>query len=119
MAEKWFDELPDDAFASEEDKAYERAFATIRQGLLDGLDFDSAAAKVDVGDPELRRVIIDDMLKVLIAEAHFGKNQPLEALAEALGLPLELLQRTREIMFEEASRSAAEDFGEGAASGNA
>lgn len=119
MTEKWSDNLPDDAFVSEVDKAYERAFAAIRQGLMEGLDFESAAAKVDVADPELRRVIVDDMLKVLIAESHFGRNQPLEALAQALGLPLDRLEKTKEIMFDEAARSAAADFGEGTPAGNA
>ncbi len=38
MAEKWFDDLPDDAFSSETDKAYERAAAKIRKGLAQGLD---------------------------------------------------------------------------------
>jgi hypothetical protein len=37
MAEKWYDDLPDDAFLTKTDKAYEKAVFTIREGLIKGL----------------------------------------------------------------------------------
>ena len=74
MAEKWYEGLPDDAFKTDTAKIYEKAEAIIREKLDQGLDFDSACAAVSVEDEELRKSIIDDMLKVLIGEEHFTKR---------------------------------------------
>lgn len=101
MGEKWYDDLPDDFFESEEDKAYRRSFEKIRRGLAGGLDFDSACAAIDVEDKELRKQIIDDMLKVLIAEEHFTKKVSLEELAEKLKISRERLESAKTGMLDE------------------
>jgi hypothetical protein len=51
MAEKWFDNVPDDAFPDKTDKLYmEEALAMIKAGLSEGLDFDRASAAVAIAD---------------------------------------------------------------------
>ncbi len=84
MSEKWYEGLPDDAFKTETAKMYEKAEATIREKLAQGLDFDSACDAVSVTDAELRKNIIDDVLKVLIAEEHFTKGASLADMAKKL-----------------------------------
>ena len=101
MAEKWYDGLADDALLNETDKAYERAIFQIRQGLEKGLDFDSACASVEVIDDELKRHIIDDMLKVIIAEEHYNKNIPLDKLAVALKVSVDRLESAKAEMLED------------------
>lgn len=104
MAEKWYEDLPDDFFESEEDRAYRTSFAQIRQGLENNLGFDEACAAIEVEDKDLRRQIIDDMLKLIIAEEHFAKKVPLEELAKRLKLQAESLEAVKEIMFEEVEK---------------
>ncbi len=48
MAEAWYEGLPDDALKTETDKIYEKAEATIREGLGRGLDFDTACSAIGV-----------------------------------------------------------------------
>jgi hypothetical protein len=105
MAEKWYEDLPEDFFESEADRAYREAFAKIREGLENGLGFDEACAAIEVKDGELRKQIIDDMLKVILAEEHFAKDIPLEELAKRLKLKTEFLEMTKQVMFEDIEKS--------------
>lgn len=101
MEEKWYDSLPDNFFESEADKAYKEAFATIRAGLEQGLGFDEACKAVEVKDEVLRKQIIADMLKVILAEEHFAKKVPLEDLAGRLKVTTEFLEAIKQTMFKD------------------
>ncbi|MBI5639338.1 MAG: hypothetical protein HZA17_02830 [Nitrospirae bacterium] len=110
MAQAWHEGLPEDAFKSEEDRVYELAFAAIRKALAQALDFDRACEAIEVKDETLRRSIIDDMLKVLIAEEHFAKNIPLDELAKKLSVPLARLETARKEMFEDIEKSTVNAY---------
>ncbi len=119
MAEKWYEGLPDDAFKTETDKAYELAVAKVREGLAKGLDFDAACAAIEVENEELKKSIIDDMLKVLIAEEHFGKGLPLEDLAKILNVSLERLEAAKTSMLNDVKETSIKAFYKGLGHGNA
>jgi deoxyhypusine synthase len=119
MTEKWHDGLADDAFLTETDKAYEKAAAAIREGLGKGLGFDDACAGIEVANEELRQQIIDDMLKVLIAEEHFNKNTSLEDLATRLKVTPERLEATRLEMLEDVKNSSLKALYQSMKTGNA
>ncbi len=110
MADAWYEGLSDDALKTETAKAYEKAFAKIREGLARGLDFDAACAAIDVKDEELRKIIIDDMLKVLIAEEHFTKNIPLDELAKTLKVTVDRLESAKLSMLEDVKDSSIKAF---------
>ena len=119
MAEKWYDELPDNAFITETDEAYKKAVAEIRKALEQGLDFDKASASINVEDEKLRKEIIEDMLKVIIAEEHFTKNIPLNKLSEALGVPLERLETAKKSMLDDVKNTSIKAFYKSLKPGNA
>ena len=119
MAEKWYDDLPDDAFLTETDKAYEKAIFQIREGLEKGLDFESACAAVKFDNDELKKHIIDDMLKVIIAEEHYNKNIPLDKMAAALKVPLDRLESAKAEMLEDVKNSSIKAFYKALKPGNA
>ena len=119
MAEKWYEDLPDDAFLTETDKAYEKAVFTMREGLNKGLDFDSACAAIEVENEKLRKHIIDDMLKVLIAEEHFTKNIPLAELAEKLKVSADRLESAKLEMLEDVKNTSIKAFYKSLKPGNA
>lgn len=108
MTEKWYDGLPDDFFETEADKAYRESFARIREGLTHGLGFDEACSKIEVKDEELRKLIISDMLKVIMAEEHFAKKVPINNLAKILKLPEEFLDGIKQGMFIDMHRTLDE-----------
>ncbi|MDA8240876.1 MAG: hypothetical protein M0Z67_10985 [Nitrospiraceae bacterium] len=119
MAEAWYEGLPDDALKTETDKIYEKAEATIREGLSRGLDFDTACAAIGVEDEELRKGIIDDMLKVLIGEEHFTKNVPLDEMAKKLKVPEARLKEAKAAMLEDVKNSSIKAFYKSLGHGNA
>ena len=119
MAEKWYDGLPEDALKTETDKAYEKATAVIREALAKGLDFDTACRAIEVEDENLRKSIIDDVLKVLIAEEHFTKDVPLGALANRLNVSLERLETAKLAMLEDVKNSSIKALYRSLGHGNA
>jgi len=119
MAEKWYEGLPDDAFKNETVKMYEKAEAIIREKLAEGLDFDSACAAVLIEGGELRKSIIDDMLKVLIAEEHFAKGVSLEDMAKKLAVAISRLEKAKAEMMEDVKEASVKAFYRGLGHGNA
>ena len=119
MAEKWYEGLPDDAFKTETAKIYEKAEATIREKLAEGLDFDSACAAVSMEDEELKKSIIDDMLKVLIAQEHFTKRVRLDEMAKKLGIEFGRLEKAKAEMMEDVKEASIKAFYRGLGQGNA
>ncbi|MBI5076670.1 MAG: hypothetical protein HZB62_16100 [Nitrospirae bacterium] len=101
MTEKWSDELPDDAFLSQAEKTYMHALAKIREGLAKGFDFVSASASVNIDDPSLKQIVLDDVLKVIIAEDHFIRQIPLEEISRKLTMPIDRLEKARAEMLED------------------
>jgi hypothetical protein len=110
MTEKWSDELPDDAFLSEAEKTYMNALVKIKQGLAKGFDFVSASAAVRIDDEPLRQAVFDDVLKVIIAEAHFVKEVPLEQIGKQLNLPIDRLEKARSEMLEDVEKTTVNAF---------
>jgi hypothetical protein len=119
MGEAWYEGLSDDTFVTETAKAYKEAEDRIREGLAKGLDFDAACAGIAVEDEGLRKSIIDDMLKVLIAEEHFGKNVPLDELARKLHVAPERLDAAKTGMIEDVKETSIRAFYKGLGHGNA
>jgi len=99
MEETWYEGMPGEAMKSAADRAYERAEAVIRDGLARGLGFDAACAGIEVDDEDLRRAIMDDMLKVVVAEEHFAKGIALDELAGRLEVSPERLEAAKQEMF--------------------
>ncbi len=110
MSEKWYEGLPDDAFKTETAKMYEKAVAIIREKLAQGLDFDSACAVVEVTDQELKKNIIDDVLKVFIAEEHFTKGVPLDDMAKKLSIEVTRLEKAKTEMLEDVKDASIKAF---------
>jgi hypothetical protein len=93
-------------FTDEESRIHRAGFKIIHDGLAGGLKFDDACAGLEVVDPEMRRVIIDDYLKMAIAEAHFQDKHPLEEVAVHLHCSIERLETARDDMMAEVREAA-------------
>jgi hypothetical protein len=110
MSDTWYDELPEDAFTSETDKLYMEALSRVRGGLSQGLDFDTACSAIDVADEAMKAHIVDDILKVIIAEEHFAKGVSFDALSQRLNVPVERLEKARREMFEDVEKTALKAY---------
>ena len=96
--------------SEEEDRIYEEAVASLRSELDHGRTFDHACEQLDDIDQELRALIIDDFLKILIAEDHFGSGKGLDDIALFLGIPYETLETARFEMLQEVGEEMASQY---------
>lgn len=89
----WYDGAP----VPEEDKLYFESVRRIKNAA-GSMGFEQACALIELKDEKLRSEIIEDALKVIIAEEHFQKQVPLSELARRLRLPAERLENARKQM---------------------
>lgn len=97
-------------FSPEEERLHDSGIATIDDGLAAGLGFDEACARVGVADHDLRRIIIDDYLKVTIARRHFQGGESTADVAAALKVSEERVQFARNEMLAEVAAASVDAF---------
>ncbi len=104
--QKWYEGLE-----TPEERLYEESVGKVRDGVLkQGLSFDEAGALLGIEDAELRAAVLDDALKVLVAELHFAGKKPLKEVAGRLKLPVERLDKAEKEMLEDVKKAAIEKF---------
>ena len=100
----------DNPLSDEESRIYEDAVAALREETDQGRTFDQACERLKDIEPELRALIIDDFLKILIAEDHFGSGKGLDDIALYLGIPFETVETARDEMLEEVGQEMADQY---------
>jgi len=99
-------------FTTEEGRIYEDAVTAFREAIAAGKKLKEAYESHAIADEELRSIIQADFLKILIAERHFAKREPLDAVALSLGVSLDLVTDTMKRMLQEVGITAADQFGQ-------
>lgn len=97
-------------FSAEEERLHAAGFVTIREGLAAGLDFDKACAGIAAADADLRRIIVDDYLKVTIAQRNFQGGESTSDIAAALGIAVERVEFARQEMLAEVAAASVDVF---------
>jgi hypothetical protein len=97
-------------FTEEESRIHRAGFKVIFDGMQKGLGFDEACAGLQIVDPGMRQVIIDDYLKVSIAEQHFQAQAPLGEVAADLKIPVERVESAKAAMMREVEKAAVEHY---------
>lgn len=97
-------------FSAEEERLHTAGFATIREGLAAGLDFEKACAGIKATDADLRRIIVDDYLKVTIAQRNFQDGESTSDIAAALGIGIERVELARREMLAEVAAASVNVF---------
>lgn len=97
-------------YSEEESKIYEEAMKEIMQNIKNGSSFRDAVDSVEVEDNELKALIEDDALKILIAELCYVSKIPFEELADMLKLPLETIRKANFEMLEDVELTLNNSF---------
>ena len=106
-------------YSPEEDRIYTEAITKIREDVKNGLAFDKACDSINVENEELRSFILDDALKIMIAELHYGKGVTLEEVSRTLNVPMGRVSVASLEMLEDAGITAAEKYRKEAPTGPA
>jgi predicted transposase YdaD len=105
MSNAWYDDLPE-----EQGKLYDESVRRIKSAVEKNMSFEQAASLLDVEDKDLKASIVDDALKVLIAEMHFALKKSVEDVAKALKLDTERVKQARAEMLGEVEQSAIDAY---------
>lgn len=105
-------ELEFKEFSDEENRIYEEAIEKIREYISDGMHIDAACEKIEIADNDLKQLIAEDFLKIMIAELHYEKRLPLEIVAKELNVSFERVSKTHQMMLEEVGHTQAEKMRE-------
>ena len=89
-------------------KIYEHATRIIRKNLDDGQTYEQACKPLNDIDQNLKQFIMDDFLKILIAEEHFGTGVDIDDLALHLGLTYEKIESSRDDLIKDIVRETTE-----------
>ena len=104
-------------FTEEESRVHHAGFKIILKGLEEGLTFDEACKGLQIVDPEMRRIIISDYLKVTIAERHFQAKESIEDVAAHLRCTVETVEKARDEMVREVQEAAHQYYKKQAGAG--
>ena len=80
----------------------------IRANIQNGVKFDLACEFITMEDEELKAMIIDDALKIELAELHYGKRIPLLEVSKQLGVPMDRLLKASHEMLEDLMHTSEE-----------
>lgn len=97
-------------YTPEEDMIYDETISKVREGLRNGLTFKEACSVINVEDIELKRFIVDDALKIMIAEMHYAKGMPFQQVADALKVSLKVINIAHMEMLEDAEITASDIY---------
>lgn len=97
-------------YNDDEDAIYKRSIDIIRSNIGNGVKFDLACEFLDVKDDELKRLIIEDALKIEIAESHYGQGLSLMDLSKKIGVSMERLLKANDEMIEDIINTSTDGF---------
>lgn len=97
-------------YTEEESRIYNEAMENIMAALQKGSSFDEACASLDIADSELKGFIVDDTLKVLIADIHYAKNLPLQHVADTFKVSMDIINKANMEMMQDVEIAASEVY---------
>ncbi|MCX8026326.1 MAG: hypothetical protein N3A62_00525 [Thermodesulfovibrionales bacterium] len=95
-------------YDEEETRIYEENLDKVRRYMNEGMTFNEAADIINVEDKELKDFILDDALKIFIAERHFVLGMPLTEMSQILNLDLTIIQKAVFEMLEDVGHTSQE-----------
>lgn len=99
-------------YSDDEEEIYKRSIDTIRSNVSNGVKFDLACEFIDVKDEELKRLIIEDALKIEIAELHYGQGLSLIDVSRKIGVSMDRLLKANIEMIEDVMNTSIDGFGQ-------
>lgn len=106
-------------YSEEESQIYDTAMQEIMANIKSGMTFQEAVDRVNVEDSQLKSMIEDDALKILIAELCYVSKIPFEELAKMLSIPIERIREANFEMLEDIQMTLNNTFNKNKRSGNA
>ncbi|MBF0160425.1 MAG: hypothetical protein HQL58_12990 [Magnetococcales bacterium] len=96
----------DTGFSAEDDRIYEMAMIEIRRKVQQNIHWDRIIAELKVVDEEIKRIVLDDFLKITVAERHFQGQESLKRIGQSLHIPMDRMLAIKQNMLREVEDAA-------------
>ena len=106
-------------YTKEEEALYMGSMERLRRLWSQGVKYAEICASIDVKDEELKSLIGEDFLKILIVELHYEKAYQLKDVASMLGLPYERILEAKNSMLEDVQHTAVAEYHKATSRGEA
>ena len=97
-------------YTEEETEIYHEAMDNIMKGLEKGLSFHESCSGIVIKDEQLKGFILDDALKIMIADIHYNKGLPLQHVADALQVSIDTIKKANAEMLEDIEITAIAEY---------
>ena len=89
--------------SADDDMHFDRAFDTLRNEISKGSTLDQAGRALTWMNGELKNTVVNEFIKIIIAEQHFGNGRGIDDIALFLGIPYEKVEGVRNVVEKELS----------------
>ena len=103
-------QVADPQFDAEQDRIHREALVFLKGQLDAGRPWKAAASALKVRDEQFKAVILDDFLKITLAERHFQGGEGLKKIAGALKVPMDLLIALKQSMIDEVTAASVQAY---------
>lgn len=97
-------------FSKEQDRLHQEAMDFLSQQLNNGQSWKSASESLKMDDKVLKSVVLDDFLKITLAQRNFQGGEGLKSIAKSLKVPMELLVAIKEDMIREVKEASIQAY---------
>ncbi|MBF0319433.1 MAG: hypothetical protein HQL01_06495 [Nitrospirae bacterium] len=106
-------------YTEQESKIYTESIEKLKDSMAQGLTFDKACLRLDVADPELKRLITEDFLMMSIAQLHYEKGLNLKDVAKMLSISYERVSDAHKVMLQDVQITSIAEYHKGLSKGQA
>jgi DNA-directed RNA polymerase specialized sigma subunit len=106
-------------YTEQESKRYTESIEKLNNSMAQGLTFDDACSRIDVADPELKRLITEDFLMISIAQLHYEKGFDLKDVAKRLSISYERVSDAHKAMLQDVQVTSIAEYHKGISKGQA
>ncbi|RMG72030.1 MAG: hypothetical protein D6710_05330 [Nitrospirae bacterium] len=95
-------------FTKEEEELYDREMRELMRLVKSGMTVPEACERIQTTNSEMRQILQDDLLKIMIAELHYERNLPFKDIASMLDVGEQDLLDAHEKMIEDVMHTVKE-----------
>lgn len=103
-------EVVQPGFSSDQERVHAESIAFLQKKVKKGVAWKKMVEDLPVQDAGFKAVILDDFLKILLAERHFQAGEAIKSVARLLQVPVELLEAVKEDMIREVRDASIEVY---------
>ncbi|MBF0096876.1 MAG: hypothetical protein HQM04_01140 [Magnetococcales bacterium] len=103
-------EIVQPGFSEDQDLLHARAMDFLKKKIKKGESWKTATAELTIADETFKAVILDDFLKITLAERHFQGKEEIKSIARLLQVPVELLEAVKGAMIREVRDASIEAY---------